>query len=453
MRFGEREDGMARSRQAKGSGTLVKRGKKWFARWSVNGKVFTRSTKTDSITAAREKLKEFTALHRLGNEVDVLEGVAAKISGRKNEMKKIEDGLPATLITDAWQLFLVQPNRPDSGKQTLSNYHSRFEMFVKWMGKEFPDIKELRQITKVHATKYVSTLTGGKVSASTFNRHLNALSLVWRVLEEPAKLTSNPWTAITKKKFTPHSRRELTIAELQKVVAASKGEMRLLLALGVFTGLRLRDCACLPWSSIDVVRQTISVIPSKTARRSQKRVIIPIHRDLLQMLLQIPDNQRKGFLLPATERRYHQFDGALSKDVGKLFENEGIETHATLDGVKRKRADCGFHSLRHTFVSFCASNGVSQSVVQSLVGHDSPSMTRHYTHIGLATAQNAIKTLPSITAAGIAEAEVSPETKQAEFKKIVDAVSGLSDEFLKELTRKIKEIQASRKTLTAKKKA
>ncbi len=442
---------MARSRQAKGSGTLVKRGKKWFARWSVDGQVFTRSTKTDSITAAREKLKEFTALHRLGNEVDVLEGVAAKISGRKSEMKKIEDEQPATLITDAWQLFLAQPGRPDSGTQTLSNYRSRFEMFVKWMGKEFPGVKELRQITKVHAAKYVSTLPG-TVSASTFNRHLNALSLVWRELEEPSKLTSNPWTAFTKKKFIPHSRRELTIEELQKVVAASKGEMRLLLALGVFTGLRLRDCACLPWSSIDVVRQIISVIPSKTARRSQKRVIIPMHRDLLLMLLEIPDSQRKGFLLPATERRYHQFDGAVSKDVAKLFESVGIETHATLDGVKRKRAECGFHSLRHTFVSLCASSGVSQSVVQSLVGHDSPSMTKHYTHIGLATAQNAIKTLPSITAAGIVESEASPEAKQAEFKKILDNVSGLSDELLKELTGKIKEIQANRKTLTGKKK-
>lgn len=442
---------MARTRNPKGSGTLVKRGKKWFARWSVDGKVFTRSTKTDSITAAREKLKEFTAVHRLGNEVDVLEGVAAKISGRKSEMKKIEDGLPATLITDAWQLFLAQPSRPDSGTQTLSNYRSRFEMFVKWMGKEFPDVKELRQITKVHAAKYVSTLPG-TVSASTFNRHLNALSLVWRELEEPAKLTHNPWTAITKKKFIPHSRRELTIEELHNIIAASKGEMRLLIALGIYTGLRLKDCACLAWSSIDLHRQIISVIPSKTARRNQKRVVIPIHRDLQKILLEIPSNERKGFLLPAIEFRYHQFDGAVSKDVAKLFESVDIETHATLDGVKRKRPDCGFHSLRHTFVSLCAASGVPQSVVQSLVGHDSPSMTKHYTHIGLATAQNAIKTLPSLTEAENDESKVVEES-QAEFDKMAESLPKLTDELLNKLADKIKEIQALRKPLTAKKKA
>jgi integrase len=442
---------MARTRQSKGSGTLVRRGKKFYARWVVDGQVFTRATGTGNEKAAKDKLKEFTAVHRLGNEVDILEGVAAKISGRKNEIKQIEDSKSVTLIKDAWQFFLEQPNRPDSGEQTLSNYQARFEMFVKWIEKEYPNIQELRQVTKEHSSKYISKLQG-TVSASTFNRHLNALSLVWRVLAEPAKLTLNPWAAITKKKFVAHSRRELTIDELHKIISASSGEMRLLIALGIYTGLRLRDCACLAWSSIDLHRQIISVIPSKTARRNQKRVIIPIHRDLQKMLLEIPGNERKGFLLPAIEFRYHQFDGAVSKDVAKLFESVKIETHATIDGTKRKRPDCGFHSLRHTFVSLCAASGVSQSVVQSLVGHDSPSMTKHYTHIGLTTAQNAIKTLPSLTEAENDESKVVEES-QAEFDKMTESLPKLTDELLIKLADKIKEIQANRKSLTAKKKA
>jgi integrase len=41
----------------------------------------------------------------------------------------------------------------------------------------------------------------------------------------------------------------------------------------------------------------------------------------------------------------------------------------------------GFHSLRHTYVSLQAERGIPQSTVQAIVGHGSPAMTVHYTHI------------------------------------------------------------------------
>ena len=42
---------------------------------------------------------------------------------------------------------------------------------------------------------------------------------------------------------------------------------------------------------------------------------------------------------------------------------------------------CGFHSLRHTFVSRCVAAGVDRAVVQALVGHSTARMTEHYTHL------------------------------------------------------------------------
>jgi len=49
--------------------------------------------------------------------------------------------------------------------------------------------------------------------------------------------------------------------------------------------------------------------------------------------------------------------------------------------------EVGFHSLRHTYVSLHAERGTPQSVVQAIVGHGSPAMTAHYTHIGEETAR------------------------------------------------------------------
>jgi integrase len=382
--------------RGKGTGTLVMRGKVWCARWTVNGKVFTRTTKTSDRREAEGKLAEYTAFFRLGGEERTLETVAARLGGVKGEIQRYEDEKPATTIRHGWQAYLDQSNRPDSGPSTLGNYESWFEAFARWMEAGHPEVTELRRVTQEHADAYAGHLLK-KVSATTFNRHIFLLALVWRILEKTARLSCNPWKGIERKRISVHSRRELTITELQQVCEAARGEMRLLLALGIYCGLRLGDAACLQWSNVDMVKGIISLIPQKTARRSQKRIIIPIHRTLYGLFTEIPAKRRTGYVMPKVEKRYRSFNGALAGDVARVFQSCGIETNVVVAGSKRNRADCGFHSLRHTFVSLCAAGGVSQSVVQALVGHGSPAMTAHYTHIGIETAQNAVALLPDVT--------------------------------------------------------
>jgi integrase len=53
-----------------------------------------------------------------------------------------------------------------------------------------------------------------------------------------------------------------------------------------------------------------------------------------------------------------------------------------------------FHSLRHSFVSLAAAAGAPQHVIQALVGHGSPAMTAHYTHVDNDQRRKAIEALP-----------------------------------------------------------
>jgi len=305
---------------------------------------------------------------------------------------------------------------------------------------------------------------------------MNTLALVWRVLGKSARIAGNPWKAIGRKRFTVHSRRELTVEELGRLFNKAQGEMRLLLALGTFCGLRLADAACLEWSNVDMVKGIISLVPRKTARRSQKRVTLPIHRALFEILAEIPERKRRGQVMPSMAERYNSYNAALAKDVADLFLSVDIKTNpnaktkseqdaekkasdeakaqAIADGnpapklkpkpkSERVRADAGFHSLRHTFVSLCAAGGVNQSVVQSLVGHGSPAMTQHYTHIGIETAQNAVAMLPDVTRANtLPEA---PDATGAKFDGVLAMLGTLSDEQLKTLAKKVREATANRK--------
>ena len=89
-------------------------------------------------------------------------------------------------------------------------------------------------------------------------------------------------------------------------------------ALGIYTGLRLGDCALMDWGSIDLARNRIMTIPRKTARHADgKPVVIPLHPVLAAIIAEVPPESRTGYLLPVTAKTYAR-DKALVSAVSAL---------------------------------------------------------------------------------------------------------------------------------------
>jgi integrase len=184
--------------------------------------------------------------------------------------------------------------------------------------------------------------------------------------------------------------------------------------------LRLGDCATLRWDEVDFAQGFIIRIPNKTAA-SDKAVRIPIFKTLAAMLADARPKTRQAYVLPEAARLYQGGADAITGRIQRLFWNAGIDCHAPGTGSQIKRdADgnpetieggnvaltqtgnravvrCGFHSLRHTFVSLCREAGAPLSVVEAIVGHSNPAMTRHYSHTSDAEATRAVAALPDIT--------------------------------------------------------
>jgi integrase len=160
--------------------------------------------------------------------------------------------------------------------------------FADWMQENYPQFPTLRDVTQRNRRRIRRQPESRQILASTYNKHLNLLTLVFRVLKNKARLTGNPWEDIQRKRIIAQGRRELTIDELRNVCQSAKGELRVLLALGVYSGLRLGDCATLRWAEVDLPRNMIRRIPNKTARRNPKPVIVPIHPILRDMLAETP---------------------------------------------------------------------------------------------------------------------------------------------------------------------
>ena len=87
-----------------------------------------------------------------------------------------------------------------------------------------------------------------------------------------------------------------------------------------------------------------------------------------------------------------------------LFQSVGIVTSHKEDANKKAVVDCGFHSLRHTFVTAIRERGATLQTAKQLAGHNTERMTEHYTHDN----ERAVLALPDVTDAATAKAAASP---------------------------------------------
>ena len=139
---------------------------------------------------------------------------------------------------------------------------------------------------------------------------------------------------------------------------------------------------------------------------------IPIHKVLADLLMQTPVERRTGYVLPTIGAKAASGAngmGWIHHRINKIFKNAGIVMSVTVEGRKHKVPEASFHSLRHTFVSMSANAGVPLHIVQSIVGHESTAMTRHYYHENVAALKQAVEAIPSISETGdVSEGEVAP---------------------------------------------
>ena len=334
-----------------------------------------------------------------------LDAAAAALRTSSDAKREAFNKLTALPLARAWSAFESSLFHKEWAENTRRLNEARVEAFAAWMKGHHPEARAARDVTGEHAVEFMQTIRAAH-SGKTFNDYRAILLQTWDGLRKipSAAVTVNPWRDIERAERNSHTRRELTVEELAAVIQAADGEMRLLFAIGIYTGLRLGDAVRLDWGAVDLVRGFVNVTPAKTARHGTK-VRIPLAPALRGILEMTPPRRRRGRILPALAAEYETEGSAgmiLVRKVQAVFKAAGIETQAVTrqknkDGTPRKTVEVGFHSLRHTYVSLCANAGVPLAIVQAIVGHTNPAMTAHYFHESDAALQGVLPALPDVT--------------------------------------------------------
>ncbi len=372
----------------KGTGSLqLEKSGRWTMRVGIKGKRYSRSTRTTDREKAEKFLERFLSPLGLGSR-----------------------RLP---LADVWLEYVKSPDRRDLAPSTLNAKRLVWMDFARWMEHHHLEIGNLAEVTHEAIAEYLACIRA-EVCASTYNARICVLREIFHVLAAKAGLIDDPWEGVRLHADDCHSRRELTLDEIERLMkAATKAgaEWKRLFTIGIYTGLRLGDCCCLAWNSVNLERGVIQLIPTKTRKHAHGQpVTIPIHPSLAEELAmakeefsdrinRIENGGERGmgiFVNPTLADYYKNSKWRISHGLELIFKAAHIETSVKIEGRRTRTPEATFHSLRHTFVSLAANAGVPLPVVQSIVGHSSTAMTRHYYHENEDVLRQAVSAIPAI---------------------------------------------------------
>lgn len=371
-------------RNAKGSGHLFKRGAYWYIQATVGGKRMVKALGVKTEREAKEKVKEFAGI--AGCETK--EALAVKVS----EVRKLKGKLSVKLA-DAWVLALMKPGKRQSASEKhLQNKKMYWDDFLAFMSQRHPKALALADVTRDMAEGYIQELRSagkfvkqvaskrsyvrsGGLSPRSVNAYHISIAEVFSKLETNAGLEENPFSEVSKLKKSQTDREAFSLAELKLISDNLKTNpfVDAIFTIGACTGLREGDICGLRWSEVDLLEGFIRRRANKTGAVVDIP-ILPALRDFLER--QRLASGSGEFVLPDHEKMYRENPTGIPWRFKSFL--EGLDIKTTANGTGRSISIKDVHSLRHTFAYLAGVNGVPLAVVQSVLGHMSDAMTKHY---------------------------------------------------------------------------
>lgn len=361
-----------------GSGTLYRRGSTWYAKIKVGGKWVCKSTETADKDKARKALDAMAVGHDMGD--------AARLAAIAAALRHEER---APRIADAWEVYARchGAGLTAAVRGVLAARWQVFAQFCEARGAAF-----LRDLTRGDAADFVREVAATRAPA-TANLYADSVRRIIHALTDGAKCA---FDGLPRLRVEQSLRRALTDEELGRVLGTADGEMRTLCHIGAYTGLRLSDAVRVKWEDFTADGAALIVRPRKTAHSSGRVVSVPVHAELRRV---IGDGGGKcGYLMPQLAALKH--DALGRRVMGHLQKCVGFERGRKPQGYRRSMPEVGFHSLRATFITRLANAGTPLPVVQSLVGHTTPTMTMRYYRASADVAAQFLARLPKWGANG-----------------------------------------------------
>ena len=321
------------------------------------------------------------------------------------------------LLTEAYERSLEKPKTRMPSEKQVRAKRSYWLDFVAFLQDRYPDLRKLSEVRPLHAEAYIQYLRKNgrfnktvsykgtvitqersyqlqtELSSQTINTYQQVLTEVFQLLARDAGIAENPFSSIPRLKKDAETREAFSEEELGVIRDNLDDFTQPLFTIAIATALREGDICTLKWSEIDFKRDLII----KQMRKTGNMVEIPIMPPLRLYLLQLhTDSAESEYVLPKHAEMYLNNSSGVSYRIKQFLENKcRITTTKTLEGRSRAVSVKDLHSCRHTFCYYAGLYGIPLSIVQSIVGHMTAEMTKHYSaHASLSAKREQMRQLP-----------------------------------------------------------
>ncbi|MGV0959638.1 MAG: tyrosine-type recombinase/integrase [Limnohabitans sp.] len=262
--------------------------------------------------------------------------------------------------------------------------------------------RDIQSITRQDGDTFRSWLTEQATTTKTARDRLNWIKSLLKYASQDLELiTKNPWTGLeikTKTTLTrrPWDREHLTLLFSHEIW--QKGAIPTVKFAGgicaywipllaLYTGARLSEICQLEVKNIQEI-DGLAVIKitdtgeGQSVKSNAGHRIIPIHSKLIELgFMNYVQSQSGSLLWQDLPRRDGKAGGFFSRFFGDLRKRLAIP------------ADIVFHSFRHTFRSTLAERGISELIIDQLLGHETSGSVgaKAYTHLSLAKLKEAVE--------------------------------------------------------------
>lgn len=335
---------------------------------------------------------------KLKEKVKVLseqKSVGALVENFKRELT----GGDKITLDAAFELYLAKPRRKQPSVQQQQINRSQWNDFVAFMHETYPAVEQLDGVSRTHAEAYIRQLrengrylrkityqrayqgktvvhsydAQSRLSGRTINAFHKTLKSVFAKLQEEAGILYNPFE-FDMMDNDSESRDAFTPAELKLIGDNLDPFVRPLFVIGICTGLSEGDICTLRWNDIRDERWIV-----RKRRKTGAALEIPILPPLASFLNEQKSISAAGeYVLPEHAAMYQNNPSGISYRVKSFLDGLGIQTTRTARNRSRASSVKDVHSLRHTFAYLAGCYQIPLPVVQSILGHMSPEMTKHY---------------------------------------------------------------------------
>jgi len=254
---------------------------------------------------------------------------------------------------------------------------------------------KLSAITPARVQGFLSWEGERGTSPATTGKVYRVLKVVLRHALVLELIGRDPTVAIRPPRVERKEMDHLTPEEVEALLDKAEGDIRDIIAVAVFTGLRQGEIFALRWQDIDFEAGLIRVVRSyryphgfTDLKSSASRRTVPMLPRLSSILAERHRVQGR----PGPEELVFPSEAGTPLDRHNLLTRE-FEPALERAGLRKIR----FHDLRHTYASLCIAAGMDPKALQQAMGHSSITVTMDtYAHLFPGSYDRALKRMEAM---------------------------------------------------------